>query len=159
MKVWIGKVVATHGIKGEIRISSTFPYKEKAFRVGSKIEIDKRSYKIKSYRRHKDTEMVVLEDFEDINQVLPLVKKEVYKEKEELNLSSTEFVDEELMTYQVKTQEGELASLKEIFWASKTNKILRIDWKGREILLPLASPFVTIDKKQQQILITIISGM
>ena len=30
-KVYIGKIVSTHGIKGEIRILSDFPYKDKVF--------------------------------------------------------------------------------------------------------------------------------
>ena len=30
-KIFIGKVVSTHGIKGEIRILSDFPYKDKVF--------------------------------------------------------------------------------------------------------------------------------
>ena len=38
--LYLGKIVNTHGIKGEIRILSDFDYKEKAFKVGSKIYID-----------------------------------------------------------------------------------------------------------------------
>ena len=30
-KIKIGKIVSTHGIKGEVRILSDFPYKEKVF--------------------------------------------------------------------------------------------------------------------------------
>ena len=30
-KVYIGKIVSTHGIKGEIRILSDFPYKNKVY--------------------------------------------------------------------------------------------------------------------------------
>ena len=39
-KVYIGKVVNTHGIKGEIRILSHFPYKNKVFIVHHKIIIN-----------------------------------------------------------------------------------------------------------------------
>ena len=31
--VYIGKIVSTHGIKGELRIISDFPYKNKVFKV------------------------------------------------------------------------------------------------------------------------------
>ena len=34
-KVYLGKVTATHGIKGELKIKSNFTYKEKAFRIGN----------------------------------------------------------------------------------------------------------------------------
>ena len=35
-KIYIGKVVNTHGIKGEIRILSNFEYKDKVFKVNNK---------------------------------------------------------------------------------------------------------------------------
>ena len=60
-KIFIGKVVSTHGIKGEIRILSDFPYKDKVFIVNNKIIIDDKEYIIKSYRVHKGYDMVTLE--------------------------------------------------------------------------------------------------
>ena len=33
-KIYVGKVVGTHGIKGEIRIISDFQFKDKVFVVG-----------------------------------------------------------------------------------------------------------------------------
>ena len=35
--VYIGKLVNTHGIKGEVRIISDFPYKERVFKSGIKL--------------------------------------------------------------------------------------------------------------------------
>ena len=46
-KVYIGKIVATHGIKGELRILSDFPFKEKVFVIGNKLIIDSKEYTIK----------------------------------------------------------------------------------------------------------------
>ena len=39
-KVFLGKIVSTHGIKGELRIISDFEYKDKAFKVGTYLIID-----------------------------------------------------------------------------------------------------------------------
>ena len=39
-KVYIGKIVATHGIKGELRIKSNFPYKKNAFKIGNHLIIE-----------------------------------------------------------------------------------------------------------------------
>ena len=85
-KVYLGKIVSTHGIKGELRIISDFEYKDKAFKVGTYLIIDDEKYLIKSYRKHKNYDMVTLNDFKDINEVLYLLKKKVYKLEEELNL-------------------------------------------------------------------------
>ncbi len=92
-KVYIGKVVNTHGIKGEIRILSDFDFKDNAFRVGSNIIIDDTTYKINSYRKHKQFDMIILDGFNDINEVLFLLKKKVYKKKEDLNLESNQILD------------------------------------------------------------------
>ena len=67
-KVYIGKIVSTHGIKGEIRILSDFPFKDKVFVVGNKLIIDDKEYEIKSYRVHKNFDMVTLNDYHDINE-------------------------------------------------------------------------------------------
>ena len=72
--VYIGKVVNTHGIKGEIRILSDFPYKDKVFLIDNEIIIGNNKYIIKSYRVHKGYDMVTLDGYNDINDVLFLLK-------------------------------------------------------------------------------------
>ena len=56
-KIYIGKVVNTHGIKGEIRILSNFEYKDKVFKVNNKLIIGDKTYEIKSHRIHKGYNM------------------------------------------------------------------------------------------------------
>lgn len=151
-KIYLGKIVSTHGIKGEVKIKSTFPYKKKAFRVGNHILIDENLYEIKSYRVHKNFDMVTLDDYHDINEVLFLLKKNVYIAKEELLLEDNEVLDEELMTFQVLTTSGKKGIIKEIFLASPTNKIMRVQL-DKEVLIPLNSPLVKIDAKNKEVLI------
>ena len=42
----IGKIVNTHGIKGELRLLSKFPYKDKVFINNMTIYIDKKDKEI-----------------------------------------------------------------------------------------------------------------
>lgn len=149
----IGKIVNTHGIKGEIRILSNFPYKERVFKVKNKLYIDNKEYEIKTYRHHKNFEMVTLNDYSNINEVLFLLKKDVYFKKDELNLSSNEVLDEDLITYKVLTNNKKEGIIKEIFLASPKNKILRI-LLDKEILIPFNSPqIIKIDKEKKEIII------
>lgn len=158
-KILIGKVVNTHGIKGEIRILSDFPFKEKVFVVDNKIIIDDKEYIIKSYRVHKGYDMITLDGFDNINDVLFLLKSNVYVLEDSLKLDDDEILDEELITYKVLTNDGKEGIIKEIFKASSTNKILRIMF-DREVLIPINSPMVKkIDKKNKEVIIELIEGM
>ena len=158
-KVYIGKIVNTHGIKGEIRILSNFPFKDKVFVVGKKLIIDNKSYTINSYRVHKNYDMVTLEGYNNINDVLFLMKKEVYFSKELLNLDDDEVLDEELINYSILTKDGRRGIIKEIFYASDNNKILRVEL-DKEVLIPFNSPLIVkINKKDKSILVELIEGM
>lgn len=158
-RVYLGQIVNTHGIKGEIRILSDFEYKEKAFRVNSHIIIDNQTYLIKSYRKHKAYDMVTLDGFDNINQVLFLMKKKVYKEKQELNLTDTEILDEDLLEFKIVENSGKYGIIKEIFYASPTNKVLRVMFE-KEVLIPMFSPMIKkINPSKKEIEVELMEGM
>ena len=43
--VYIGKIVNTHALKGEVRILSNFEFKEKVFKVGTSVYIGEEKIK------------------------------------------------------------------------------------------------------------------
>lgn len=158
-KVYIGKIVNTHGIKGEVRILSDFEFKDKAFKVNTNIIIDDKEYKIMSYRKHKNFDMITLEGFNNINDVLFLMKKKVYKEKSKLNLSSSEILDEDLVKFKVIDQDNNTGDITEIFYASESNKILRVMF-NKEVLIPMNSPIIKeINSETKEIKVELIEGM
>ena len=158
-KVYIGKIVSTHGIKGELKIKSDFPLKDKIFVVGNKLIIDNKDYEIKSYRVHKNFDMVTLDDYHDINEVLFLLKKDVYFDKDSLELNDNEVLDEDLIKYNALTKDGKKGIIKEIFMASPNNKVLRIEF-DHEVLIPMNSPMIiNIDKNNKEIIVELIEGM
>ena len=81
----IGKIVNTHGIKGEVRLLSKFPYKDKVFVKDMNIYIDKK-YKevISSYRKHKNFDMITLVGYDNINDVLKYKGLNVYVNKDDI---------------------------------------------------------------------------
>lgn len=159
-KVFIGKVVSTHGIKGEIKLLSSFEFKNKVFCVGKEIIIDDRSYIIKSYRVHKKFDMITLQNYNNINDVLFLMNKKVFVEKHLLNLEDNEVLDEDLISYDVLTLDGKRGIIKEIFYASISNKVLRVLLDEEEILVPFFSPLVKkVDKEKKEIVIEVLKGM
>lgn len=157
--VYIGKIVNTHGIKGELRILSDFPFKEKVFKVGNKLIIDDKEYTIRSYRVHKNFDMVTLDEYKDINEVLFLLKRKVYFSKEALNLNDNEVLDEDLITFEVLTNKGKTGIIEEIFLASRDNKILRVKF-DKEVLIPYNSPMIVkIDKNKKELYVELLDGM
>ena len=158
-RINIGKIVSTHGIKGELKILSSFPYKERVFGVGKKILIDEKEYVITSYRVHKKYDMITLEGYSNINDVLSFLKKNVYVKEEDLHLLEDEILDEDLIQFEVLTKEGKRGIIKEIFYASETNKILRVQFE-KEVLIPMNSEMITkIDKEKKEIIVHLIDGM
>ena len=155
-KILVGKVVNTHGIKGEIRIRSNFKYKDRVFVVGNYINILDKDYKMTSYRYHKVFDMVKLEGFNDINDVLFMKGKDVYFDKDKLNLDSNEVLDDDLINYKVK-YEDKIGTIKEIMDING-NRVIRVEL-DREYLIPYNDEFVKINKKDKEIEIKIIEGM
>ena len=95
--VYIGKIVNTHGIKGELKLLSDFEFKEKVFKPNFVIYVDSKEYIITSYRHHKIFDMITLKGFNDINEVLFLKGKKVYCKKEDLNLRTNEYLIQDLI--------------------------------------------------------------
>ena len=83
--VYLGKIVNTHGIKGEVRILSDFKYKDVVFKENFNIYIgpNKEKETIKTYRRHKQYDMITL-GYNNINEVLKYKGQNVYINKEDI---------------------------------------------------------------------------
>ncbi len=78
--IYIGKYVNTHGIKGEIRILSDEDNKELIFKKGLNIYVgsNKINYVIKTYRKHKNYDMLTLEGVDNINDIIDLRGSSIY---------------------------------------------------------------------------------
>ena len=158
-KIYIGKVVNTHGIKGEIRILSNFEYKDKVFKDNNKLIIGDKTYEIKSHRIHKGYNMVTLDDYNNINDVLFLLKKDVYFNEDDLLLDNNQVLDSELLTYNVINNRGENGEVLEVFFASEKNKIIRVKF-DKEYLIPYNSPMIKeINKNKKELVIELLEGM
>lgn len=157
-EIYIGRIVSTHGIKGEIKIISDFEYNDKVFVVGKRLIIDHKQYEIKSYRKHKQFDMVTLDNYKDINEVLFLMKKKVYMLEDEIELGNL-VLDQDLLNYSVLTVDGKCGIIKEIFFGSPNNKLLRVMF-DKEIIIPFNSPMIKeISKERKEVVVELIEGM
>jgi len=151
-KVYIGKIVGTHGIKGEVRIKSNFDHKDKVFKIGNKLIIDDKEYIIKSYRVHKDFDMVTLNDYNNINDVLYLKGKSVYFNKNNLSLNNNEYILDDLLDYKV-IYKGKNYKVTFINDTNKNNIVLYVNGDNDKFLITVKSPSIRLDNLEKIIYI------
>lgn len=159
--LYIGKIVNTHGLKGEIRIISDFEYKDKVFVPGMNFYLGRRKevVTVKSYRHHKNFEMITMEGYDDINQVERLKKLYVYIKKEDLHLDNGEYLDTDLINLDVLVDNEKIGVVTNVR-DSGNNKFLVINSNDKESFVPLNKEFVKeINLDSKYIVIEPIKGM
>lgn len=153
-KIYVGTIVSTHGIKGEIRIISKLEQslKEKVFKVGNSILINDKEYKLRSYRRHKNYDMVLLDDFNNINDVLFLMKQKVYIDSKYIELSAKENFELNYKEYEVITSDKQKGVVKALEETGNNYKIMRVVVNNKEELVPYNEHFLKkIDSSKKQV--------
>lgn len=99
----IGKLVNTHGIKGEVKIISDFTKKNLVFLPGYILYIgkEKTPVTIIGYRHHKMFDMFTFAGIENINEVLKYKGMDVFINKDDLKLQSGDYLLEDLIGFDV----------------------------------------------------------
>ncbi|MDD3241887.1 MAG: ribosome maturation factor RimM [Bacilli bacterium] len=160
--ICIGKIVNTHGIKGELRLLSDFEYKDKVFVKGMKIYVGRKKELevINSYRHHKCFEMITLRNYFDINQVLKYKGLSVYIDKNDLVLDDNQILDRDLIGLNVYVDEVEHGIVTAVRDEGNSNKIIEIEYNYDIVLIPYNDVFVkNINIKEKRIDILPIEGM
>lgn len=157
-RLYIGKIVNTHGIKGELRIKDNLTTKQRneIFKIGSNLIIEDKFYKITNYRVHKDYDMVTFDGLNNINEVLFLKGKKVYKSKNEINLNNEDILDSELITYKVRTTDNIEGKILDIEETGNNYKILRLLINNNEVLVPYHKDFTKIDSNKKEVIVKLL---
>ena len=150
--ILIGKIVNTHGIKGELRIISDFPYKDRVFKNNFNIYIgkDKINEVINTYRHHKIFDMITLKNYNNINKVLKYKGSLVYINRLDLKLNDNEYLESDLLNFDIIINNNIIGKLSS-FENHNNNKIIIVKNKEKEILLPYNNNLIeniNLDKKE-----------
>jgi len=136
----VGKIVNTHGIKGELKILSRFEYKHLVFVKDQIIFIDDSSYQITNYRHHQQFELITLNGFNNINDVLLFKGKNIYVDRSSLSLDQN-ILATDLIGYQVFDQGlliGEVVDLED----RGAGLLLVVQTKDKKIFIPKVDAFI-----------------
>lgn len=85
----IGKVVQTHGIKGEVKIKPLTDFDR--FVKGKTVYINNKPYDIQSVRNQKDMLIVSFRDYPTLTEVEHLKQQEIYTDEQPKNLDDDTF--------------------------------------------------------------------
>ena len=156
----IGKIVNTHGIKGELRLLSKFPYKDKVFINNMTIYIDKKDKEIiNTYRKHKNFDMITLKDYNNINEVLKYKGKNVYVNDSDIKLDNNKYLDEELIGLNVIYEDNNKGTIVDIERYDMT-VLFNIKNNDKEYLIPYNDNIIDkIDINNKRIYIKDIKGL
>ena len=155
--VYVGKIVNTHGIKGELRIKSDFEKKELVFKVGNKIIIDNSEHIIRSYRYHKIFDMITMDEYDNINDVLCFVGKNVYVSRESLKLSDNDYLLNDLIGLNVVFNDTVYGIVKD--YSNDSNPLLQIEY-DKIYYIPINSNFIkSVDLVNKNIIVDNIEGL
>lgn len=170
MKKWfnVGKIVNTHGIKGEVRVISSTDFPDERFALGNHLYIYEKDEKepveviVASHRIHKNFNLLTFKGYENVNDVVKF-KGSILKvpENQQGDLNENEFYYHEIIGCSVKTTEGQLiGKVKEII-ATGANDVWVIQRQGeKDVLIPYIEQVVQeINIDQKEIIIELMEGL
>lgn len=157
--IYIGDVVNTHGLKGEVRLISDFEYKKRVFKKDFKLYIgrEKDEVVINTYRVHKEYDMLTFMGLTSIDDVIIYKGDKVYINRDDLKIKG--YFNEDLIGLAVYNQDKYIGNV-EYIMKNKTYNILVITKEESKNLIPNISEFITnIDLKNKRIDVKEIPGL
>lgn len=163
----VGKIVNTHGIKGEVKVVRITDFEER-FEPGQRLFLFKKQsdkpeiVTIKSHRKHKGFDMLLFEEYGNINDVEPF-KEGMLKVTDayQTPLEEHAYYYHEILECEVETTDGRsLGVIKEIL-SPGANDVWVVKSKGKkDLLIPYIEDVVkTVDVVNKRVTIEPMEGL
>ena len=154
----IGKILGTHGLKGELKVRSYSDFSDQRFVVGNVIYIDQNPFVIQTVRMHKGNYLVSFKDMQDINLVEKYIGLYVYGLKDDIELDEGEYFYEDLIGCDVYNYQNYLGKVIKIS-NNGAHDILVIKTNEKKISIPYVDAFIkNEDIDNQRIDVELIKG-
>ncbi|MCT8139801.1 ribosome maturation factor RimM [Anaerobacillus sp. CMMVII] len=165
----VGKIVNTHGVRGEVRVISSTDFADERFAVGSVLYLehkdlqDRRQLKVASHRQHKNFDLLTFENHPNINDVVAYKGGTLQVTENQLSeLEDEEFYYHEIIGCNVVTEDGEeLGKVKEIL-ATGAKDVWVVQRKngGKDLLFPYIEQVVKqVDVREKKVVIHLMDGL
>ena len=170
MEKWfnVGKIVNTHGIRGEVRVISRTDFPDERYTVGNTLylfmpgETEGKPLIVASHRKHKSFDLLTFEGFEGLNTVEPfkggLLK---IKESQLSELNEGEYYFHEIIGCVVQTvDEEEIGKVTEILTPGANDVWVVKGKNGKDYYIPYIEQVVKkVDVKEKLIFIEPMEGL
>jgi len=163
--VLFGKIVGTHGIKGEVKISSNSDFKEERFKIGNTLYVKKNNdfipITIQSHRVHKGLDLITFNNYKNINDVLEFVDLDVYVDYDSVEeLPDDEYYYQELLDCKVYDINNNYIGIVVDLLDLPQGTILKIKQDNKKSLVPFNDEFVKeVNCEEKIIIIDPIEGL
>lgn len=151
--IYVGKIINTFGIKGEVKIISDFYLMNKVFIKGFKLYITPMyiEEEISNVRFHKGCNLVLFKNYNNINDVLKYKGMGVYIKRSDLNLNEDEYLLEDLINYDVYDNDLYIGK---VIGISKNNSVLLKVKNEKEFYIPFIDEFIINVDNLNKVIIT-----
>ncbi|HLS09487.1 ribosome maturation factor RimM [Lentibacillus sp.] len=162
----VGKIVNTHGIKGEVKVQRMTDFDDR-FDIGNKLILQKENgqaleLEIDGHRIHKGFDLIHFKDFNNINDVEHFKGHDLKIREDQLTeLDENEFYYHEIIGCAVYLTNGEkLGVIKEILAPGANDVWVVQQEKGKDVLVPYIEDVVKeVDVAAQTVIIEPMEGL
>lgn len=145
----VGKIVNTHGIRGEVRVISQTDFPEERYQIGNQLILFRAKHEpltltITSHRKHKNFDLLTFEGFTNVNQVEAFRDGILKVSSEDLSeLAEGEFYYHEIIGLSVIDEKGEVIGKVQEILSPGANDVWVVKRPGKkDLLLPYIEPVV-----------------
>lgn len=162
----VGKIVNTHGIKGEVKVVPITDFADERFQVGNDLAIEKNGeyvpVTVESARPHKGMELIKFQGLDNINDVQTF--RNCYldvSEDQQDDLADGQYYYRQIIGLDVVTSDGRrLGQIKEIL-SPGANDVWVVQRPGKDdLLLPVIKDVIKkVDLDNHQVLVELMEGL
>lgn len=162
----IGKVVNTHGVRGEVRVIRITDFEER-FKPGSTVYLVKqgepiRSLVITNHRKHKNFDLLQFEGLDNINDVIAFKEGMLkIKESQLTALPPGDYYHHEIIDSHMVTVTGEeLGVITDILVPGANDVFVVKQPSGKEVLIPFIKDVVKeVNVSEKRVVVELMEGL
>lgn len=156
-----GKIVNTHGLKGEVKVYSYTDNEKKILKL-KKVYIRGKEYKVESMRIQKQMFLMKLQGIDDIDQTKFLMNEMCFREVEKNESNDDEgYFIKDLVGIEVIDESGNtIGTLKEVFRTGANDVYEVVDKNNKSIYLPAIKKVIkSIDISSHKMTVELMEGL